>query len=57
MAAATESPPASQQSPPRKYSYGSKDEVHYLKQISYSSRDVQIVLQNKNGPCPLLAIC
>ena len=34
----------------------SADDVYPLKRIVFGQRPVQIVLQNLNGPCPLLAI-
>ena len=34
----------------------SADDVYQLKRITFQGRPVQIVLQNLNGPCPLLAI-
>eukprot|EP01048_Picozoa_sp_COSAG05_P002403 COSAG05_NODE_98_length_19441_cov_32.923327_6_plen_548_part_00 len=35
---------------------GSADDVYMLKYIEFGQRTVPIVLQNLNGPCPLLAI-
>jgi hypothetical protein len=32
-------------------------EPHFVKHITFLGRDVPILLQNENGPCPLLAIC
>ena len=32
-------------------------ERHLLKRTTFLGRDVSIVLQNENGPCPLLGIC
>lgn len=29
---------------------------YYLKNINYFGRDLKILLQGQNGPCPLLAI-
>ena len=31
--------------------------LHAIKYINYNGRKVPIILQNNNGPCPLLAIC
>lgn len=31
--------------------------IHVIKRIDFLGRRVPIVLQNENGPCPLLAIC
>lgn len=31
--------------------------AYSLKSIKYKSRECQILLQNENGPCPLLAVC
>jgi hypothetical protein len=32
-------------------------EPHFVKHVSFLGRTVPILLQNENGPCPLLAIC
>jgi hypothetical protein len=32
-------------------------EVHAVKRTTFLGREVGVVLQNENGPCPLLAIC
>ena len=32
------------------------DKAYRLKQVSYCGRQLPVVLQNENGPCPLLAI-
>ncbi|CDY41266.1 BnaA01g12730D [Brassica napus] len=34
-----------------------KNLTHKTKEIRFRKRDRQIVLQNENGPCPLIAIC
>lgn len=34
-----------------------KECVHKTKTIQFLGRTTPIVLQNDNGPCPLLAIC
>jgi hypothetical protein len=33
------------------------DVSYKLKKIDFLGRDVPIVLQNENGPCPLIALC
>lgn len=33
------------------------DYIYEVKWISFNGRDTPIILQNKNGPCPLIAIC
>lgn len=33
-----------------------KDEFYKTKQIQFRGRKKRIILQNKNGPCPLIAI-
>ena len=33
------------------------DDRHALKRVNFLGRDVSVVLQNENGPCPLLGIC
>ena len=37
-------------------SAGSSADVFALKQVRYIERDAAIVLQNVNGPCPLVAL-
>lgn len=34
-----------------------KEMLHKTKLIEFLGRNTQIVLQNDNGPCPLLSIC
>ncbi|KAL5709501.1 hypothetical protein ACHQM5_020183 [Ranunculus cassubicifolius] len=34
-----------------------KEQVHKTKLIQFLGRSTPIILQNDNGPCPLLAIC
>ncbi|KAJ0775013.1 putative MINDY deubiquitinase [Helianthus annuus] len=34
-----------------------KELMHKTKIIQFFGRDTPIILQNDNGPCPLLAIC
>ena len=31
--------------------------IHRIKRITFFQRTVPILLQNENGPCPLLAVC
>ncbi|KAL5552175.1 hypothetical protein UlMin_002351 [Ulmus minor] len=47
-------PTPSQQSPA---AVGVKDCMHKTKLIQFFGRTTPIILQNDNGPCPLLAIC
>ncbi|KAL1201646.1 hypothetical protein V5N11_006190 [Cardamine amara subsp. amara] len=34
-----------------------KDEIYKTKKINFRGRKKRIILQHKNGPCPLIAIC
>ncbi|KAL8216665.1 hypothetical protein R6Q57_023502 [Mikania cordata] len=49
------SPPAEQRD--REDSSETKEMLHKTKLIQFLGRNTPIVLQNDNGPCPLLAIC
>ncbi|CAN6580759.1 unnamed protein product [Malus baccata var. baccata] len=45
------------QPPPQQQQQSVKECVHKTKLIQFLGRSTPIVLQNDNGPCPLLAIC
>lgn len=34
-----------------------QDQIYHLKKITFFNREIAVLLQNLNGPCPLLAIC
>ncbi|XP_050376088.1 uncharacterized protein LOC126793571 [Argentina anserina] len=53
----SEEPPQASQEPPQQQPQSVKDCLHKTKLIQFLGRTAPIVLQNDNGPCPLLAIC
>ncbi|KAM1034609.1 hypothetical protein PS1_038294 [Malus domestica] len=50
-------PPQQQQQQQQQQPQSVKECVHKTKLIQFLGRSAPIVLQNDNGPCPLLAIC
>lgn len=59
MATSSSEPPQQSQEPPpqQQQPQSVKDCLHKTKLIQFLGRTAPIVLQNDNGPCPLLAIC
>ncbi|KAM5572646.1 ubiquitin carboxyl-terminal hydrolase MINDY-1 [Rosa sericea] len=60
MASSEEEPPQQSQEPPQQSQQqpqSVKDCLHKTKLIQFLGRTAPVVLQNDNGPCPLLAIC
>ncbi|KAF5729931.1 hypothetical protein HS088_TW20G00298 [Tripterygium wilfordii] len=50
-------PPPPPPPPQQQEEEGVKECIHKTKTIQFLGRTTPIVLQNDNGPCPLLAIC